>query len=86
MDALKFWNIDYPIEIARYHYKLAYLDYARFIISRFWSKDMNEETFNKKKDNPNVTLPNRDLKAAIYMAFNVHKNLKWLEDRGFDIE
>ena len=56
----------YPREIAIKHYRMAVIDYGRFILGRFW-KTATPEAFEKKKDSPNTTLINRDVDAA--MAF-----------------
>ena len=64
----------YPDEIASRHYDLAVVDYARFVIGRFWT-DISHETLQKKADKPNVTLPNRSLKAALRFVDNVDRCL-----------
>ena len=49
---------EYPREVALGHYRLAVVDYARFMVSRFWG-DASPQAVAKKKDSPNTTLPNR---------------------------
>jgi hypothetical protein len=46
------------------HYKLATIDYFRFVLGRFW-KGATPESFEKKKDSPNTTLVNRNIDAAL---------------------
>jgi len=57
---------DYPKETAMRHYRLACVDYLRFVMGRFW-RNASPESFHKGKDNKNVTLLNRNCEAA--MAF-----------------
>lgn len=56
----------YPRGVAIKHYRMAVVDYGRFILGRFW-KTATSGTFEKKKDSPNTTLINRNVDAA--MAF-----------------
>ena len=54
----------YPREIAWRHYRMAVVDYGRFVLGRFW-KTATPETFQKRKDSPNTTLINRNVEAAM---------------------
>lgn len=54
---------DYPWELAWMHYKYAVVDYFRFFLARMW-KGANPRSFEKKRDNKNVSLINRDIRAA----------------------
>jgi len=56
----------YPREAATRHYRLACVDYLRFIMGRFW-RSATPESFEKKRESKNTTLINRNLEAA--MAF-----------------
>ncbi|CAB9501197.1 Pentatricopeptide repeat-containing protein [Seminavis robusta] len=57
---------NYPRDVAMKQYRLAVIDYGRFVLGRFW-KTATPETFAKRKDSPNTTLINRNVEAA--MAF-----------------
>jgi thiamine kinase-like enzyme len=59
-------GMSYPRDIAQWHYKMAVVDYGRFVLGRFW-KSATPEAFLKQKDSPNATLINRNVAAA--MAF-----------------
>mmetsp|Transcript_0 Transcript_0/g.1 ORF Transcript_0/g.1 Transcript_0/m.1 type:complete len:459 (+) Transcript_0:74-1450(+) len=66
LDALRnsIEGLEYPRDIALRHYRLASIDYFRFILGRFW-RSASVETFEKRKNSPNSTLVNRDLDAAL---------------------
>ena len=55
----------YPKEIAMRHYRLAVLDYFRFVMGRLW-RGATLETFEKRKDSKNAVYVNRSIEAAIY--------------------
>ena len=57
-------------------YRLAVIDYGRFVLGRFW-KSATPETFSKRKDSPNTTLINRNVAAA--MAF-IDRMERYLSD------
>ena len=54
----------YPRETAMRHYRLACVDYVRFIMGRFW-RDATEDSFRKMRLSKNTTLINRDVDAAM---------------------
>jgi len=54
----------YPRKVAMRHYRLACVDYLRFIMGRFW-RSATPESFEKKKYSKNTTLINRNLDAAL---------------------
>jgi len=56
----------YPWDVAWRHYKLAVVDYFRFFLARMW-KSATPESMERKADNKNVSLINRNIPAA--MAF-----------------
>ena len=68
----------YPWSVFLRHYRLAVVDYGRFIMALMW-KNATLETMAKKKDNPNVTLINRDPKAAMAFIQRVDHYLTELE-------
>jgi len=70
---------EYSKELAWWHYHLGVVDYGRFLIARFWS-DASPETFEKKAGNPNVTLPNRNVAAALRFVRRIDECLRKLED------
>jgi hypothetical protein len=69
----------YPRDVAMRHYRLACVDYMRFIMGRFW-KSSTKESFEKTKDSKNVTLVNRDLNAAMAWIAKVDKYLQEFEE------
>jgi len=69
---------EYMKETAIWHYRLGIVDYGRFILSRFWH-DASPETFEEKAPNMNITLPNRNLKAALYFVKRIDECLRCLE-------
>lgn len=72
---------DYDRETAMRHYHLATVDYARFVVSRFWT-GASAEAFEKRAANPNVCLPNRDVGAALRFAERVDASLTVLDGGG----
>ena len=54
----------YPRETAMRHYRLACVDYVRFVMGRFW-RDATKESFRRKRLSKNTTLINRDIDAAM---------------------
>ncbi|KAL1521591.1 hypothetical protein AB1Y20_021250 [Prymnesium parvum] len=69
---------NYSKETCHWHFHLATVDYARFVVSRFWG-DASVESFSKRAHNPNVCLPNRNVEAAIYFAKRLEKSLSLVE-------
>lgn len=70
----------YPREIAWRHYKMAVIDYGRFVLGRFW-KVATPETFEKRKDSPNTTLINRNVNAAMAFIDRLERYLTEFEER-----
>jgi thiamine kinase-like enzyme len=68
----------YPREVAMRHYRLACVDYVRFIMGRFW-RDATKESFEKKKLSKNTTLINRNVDAAMAWIARVDKYLSEFE-------
>ena len=54
----------YPRQAAMRHYRLACVDYLRFIMGRFW-RVATPESFEKRRSSRNTTLINRNLDAAL---------------------
>lgn len=69
----------YPRDVAMRHYKLATVDYFRFILGRFW-RSATPETFDKRKDSPNSTLVNRNAEAALAFVERVDRYLAEIEE------
>ena len=69
----------YPRDAALRDYKLAVIDYGRFVVSRFWG-DASPETFAKKADKPNTTLVNRNVEAALAFVERIDACLRYFED------
>ena len=46
------------------HYRLACVDYLRFVMGRFW-RSSSPGSFHETRDNKNITLINRNLEAAV---------------------
>jgi hypothetical protein len=65
------------------HYRLGVLDYGRFVVGRFWT-DASPQNFEKRKDNMNVTLPNRDWTAALAFIERLDRYLASLEAGVFN--
>ena len=79
LEALKENGIlDYDKAVAMHHFHIGVLDYARFVISRFWS-DASETAFLKRASNPNVCLPNRNVIAALRFIERIDKSLAIIE-------
>lgn len=70
--------VPYPRNVALRHYRLAYVDYFRFILGRFW-RSASPETFEKKKKSKNTTLVNRDADAAVAFIANTDRYLTEFE-------
>ena len=82
LDALKENGVTgYDRDVAMRHYHLATVDYARFVVARFWG-GASPEAFAKRADNPNVCLPNRNVEAALRFAESAETSLWQLEQRG----
>mmetsp|Transcript_7682 Transcript_7682/g.10958 ORF Transcript_7682/g.10958 Transcript_7682/m.10958 type:complete len:480 (-) Transcript_7682:80-1519(-) len=67
-------KLSYPKEIAFRHYKLAVIDYFRFVLGRFW-KSATPESFEAKKNTKNRTLPNRNADSAFAFIERVDRYL-----------
>jgi len=57
---------------------LACVDYARFIMGRFW-RTASPETFENKRGSGNTTLINRDVDAAMAFVEKVDGYLEMFE-------
>merc|ERR1719491_1585788 len=68
----------YPAAVAMRHYRLASIDYMRFILGRFW-KSASREGFDKRKDSENTTIINRNVKAALACVERVGAYLTEIE-------
>lgn len=65
-------------EVAMRHYHLAHVDYARFVIGRFWP-GANVEQLKARSANRNVTLPNRSVHAALAFIDQTDRSLATVE-------
>lgn len=70
---------EYPEEVAKRHYKLAVVDYARFFMGRMW-KTATPETMEQKKDNKNIANINRSIPSAMRFVKVVDRYLDEIED------
>jgi hypothetical protein len=68
----------YPRHVAKRHYKLATLDYFRFVLGRLW-RGVTLEKIEKSKDSKNSVFVNRNIDAAIYFIERADKYLTELE-------
>jgi len=68
----------YPREVAMRHYRLACVDYLRFIMGRFW-RSATPESFEKKSESKNTTLINRNLEVAMAFIAKVDRYLEVFE-------
>jgi hypothetical protein len=77
----KKWH--YPKETAMRHYRLACVDYLRFVMGRFW-RNASPESFHKGKDNKNVTLFGivKQLWHSSKRLIVTWLTLKWRRERG----
>lgn len=73
--------VGYDRTTATRHFHLATVDYARFVLSRFWG-GASAAAFAKRAANPNVCLPNRDVAAAIRFVDRVDASLTALDGGG----
>ena len=64
----------YPRELARKHYRLAAIDYCRFVAGRFW-RGATPAQFEARADSQNTTLVNRSIPAALAFVRRVDKFL-----------
>ena len=71
----------YDRALATRHFHLATVDYARFVVSRFWG-GASRAAFAKRAANQNVCLPNRDVEAALRFAERADASLRFLEEEG----
>ena len=82
LDALEEKGVtNYDRSTAMRHFHLATVDYARFVVSRFWT-GASAAAFAKRAANPNVCLPNRDVEAALRFAERVDASLTVLDGGG----
>ena len=84
LEALASYGVrGYERGTAMRHFHLATVDYARFVVSRFWAAgSTSAEAFAKRAANPNVCLPNRDVDAALRFAERVDEALTTLDGGG----
>eukprot|EP00536_Pseudo-nitzschia_multiseries_P000905 jgi/Psemu1/300394/fgenesh1_kg.11_\ len=68
----------YPKDVAMRHYRLAVIDYFRFIMGRLW-RGASLETFEKRKDSMNSVYVNRSIEAAINFIERADKYLAEFE-------
>ena len=68
----------YPRETALRHYKLAVVDYGRFIVGRFWV-NATPESFAAKANSANTVLVNRNQEAALAFVERLDRYLKEFE-------
>ena len=68
----------YPTAVALRHYRLASIDYVRFVLGRFW-KSASLEGFEKRKDSENTTIINRNVQAALACVQRVGTYLTEIE-------
>eukprot|EP00978_Attheya_sp_CCMP212_P047652 scaffold422892_cov63-Attheya_sp.AAC.1 len=68
----------YPRDVALRHYRLAVVDYFRFILGRFW-KGATPEAFESRQYNQNTVLVNRNIPAAFSLIRKVDKYLQEFE-------
>ena len=73
--------VGYDKPSAMHHFHLATVDYARFVVSRFWA-GASPAAFAKRADNPNVCLPNRNVEAALRFVERVDASLTVLDGGG----
>lgn len=69
----------YPRDIAIRHYRLAVIDYFRFVMGRLW-RGASLETFEKRKDSKNSVFVNRSIEAAINFIERADRYLADLEE------
>ena len=82
LDALRAKGVvGYDTATATRHFHLATVDYARFVVSRFWG-GASAAAFARRAANPNVCLPNRDVQAARRFAEHVDASLAVLDGGG----
>ena len=82
LNALAARGVDgYDKGTALRHFHLATVDYARFVVSRFWA-GASAAAFAKRAANPNVCLPNRDVEAACKFVERVDASLEVLDGGG----
>mmetsp|Transcript_24838 Transcript_24838/g.28719 ORF Transcript_24838/g.28719 Transcript_24838/m.28719 type:complete len:441 (-) Transcript_24838:29-1351(-) len=69
----------YPKTVAMRHYRLATVDYFRFVLGRLW-KGVTLESFEKRKDSKNAVLVNRSVEAALAFIQRVDKYTEIIEN------
>ena len=69
----------YPRELALRHFRLATIDYGRFIMGRFWAA-ATPERFAAAAASPNVVLANRDLASALRFVERISRYLAEYEE------
>lgn len=73
----------YPRDVSMRHYKLAKLDYFRFVLGRLW-KGVTIEKIENSAENKNSVFVNRNIDAAIYFVEEVDAILAEFEDERKD--
>ena len=71
----------YPRDVAMRHYRLAVIDYFRFIMGRLW-RGASLETFEKRKDSMNSVYVNRNIDAAINLIERADSYLTVFEEES----
>jgi len=74
-------NFTYPKEIAMRHYRLATIDYFRFVLGRLW-RGVTLEAFEKRKSSKNAVFVNRNIEAALYFIERADKFLTEIEEEN----
>lgn len=78
LQTLRDLGCDYPEDVARRHYKLAVVDYARFFMGRMW-KTATPDTMEQKRDNANIANINRSVPSAMRFVRVVDEYLSEIE-------
>lgn len=71
--------LGYSEQAAMRHYHIAHVDYARFVIGRFWP-NASLDGFSARAEKRNVTLPNRNVAAALHFIERTDYSLRILEE------
>lgn len=75
----------YPRDVALRHYRLAVIDYFRFIMGRLW-RGATLETFESRKDSKNSVYVNRSVEAAINFIERADRYLSEFEEERKNVE
>lgn len=76
-------GVEYPKEVALYHYKLAFCDYLRFFLGRMWAT-ATVESMRRNEWNPNIAKINRYPAEAIAAVDKADAYLTEIEERRWD--